>query len=227
MLVQSWSEVVIASLQGLWEGFVTFIPPVVGALLVFIVGWIVAVAFDRVVTGVLESMKIDKAFEQLSFMRSMHEAGFSMKVSALLGSLVKWFFVIAFFVAAVDIVHLTAVADFMQKILFYIPQVIVAVLILAVAALLGEFVSRMVHASLQATSVRASRFASAVARWAIWISAILAALSQLGIASTMVSTLFMGIIAMVALAGGLAFGLGGQSLAKDLLQGIRDDISMK
>lgn len=227
MIVQSWSDVVIASLQSLWEGFVAFIPPVVGALVVFVIGWIVAVSFDRVITGILESLKIDKAFEQLSFMRSLHDVGFSMKVSALLGALVRWFFIIVAFMAAVEIVHLTAVADFVRQVLLYIPNVIVAVLILAVAALVGQFVSRMVHATLQATSVHASRFASTVARWAVWVFGILAALNQLGIATSMVNTLFIGIVAMVALAGGLAFGLGGQNLARDLLQGIREDVSMK
>lgn len=227
MIVQTWSEVVIASLQNLWNGFVGFIPPVFAAVVVFVIGWIVAVAFDRVVTGVLEGLKIDKPFEQMPFMQSMHEAGFSMKISALLGALVKWFFIIAFFVAAVDIVQLTAVAAFMQQILFYIPNVIVAVLILAVTALLAEFLARMARATLHATSVRASRFSSTIARWAVWVTGILAALSQLGIATSMVNTLFIGIVAMLALAGGLAFGLGGQGFAKDLLEGIREDLSMR
>lgn len=227
MIVQAWGEIILQSLQDLWIQFVGVVPAIVGAIVVFVIGWIIAMAFDKVVTRVLQTLQIDKFLDQIGVMKSVHNVGIKWEFSEFVGWLVKWFFMIAFFLAAVDIIGLTGVADFIKSVLLYIPNVIVAALILIVAALVADFLDKVVHTSLKATSFSTSRMASIMVRWAVWIFAILAAINQLGIATSLVNTLFMGIVAMFALAGGLAFGLGGQGFAKDLLEEFRKDLKMK
>ena len=225
MIVQTWSEVILSSLQDLWQGFVIFLPGFLGAVVVFIIGWAIAATLGKVVTRGLQMVKIDQFFDQIGVMKALHTAGVQWEFSALLGALVKWFFVIAFFLAAVDIVGLTAVADFLQGVLLYIPKIIVAALILLVAVVLADFLEKTVRGSMKAVEFGASAFVAVVTRWAVWVFGILAALSQLGVATTLINTLFMGFVAMVAIAGGLAFGLGGQDTAKGILQKIRKDVS--
>ncbi|MBI2463231.1 MAG: hypothetical protein HYV65_03295 [Candidatus Spechtbacteria bacterium] len=226
MLVQQWSEVVVVSLQQIWQGFMQFVPSFLGAIIVFIVGWIIAVAFGMVVTRLLQMAQLDKFMSQLSVTQMLHRAGMTIEISSLLGMLVKWFFVIAFFMAAVEIMGLTAVATFLQQIVLYIPNIVVAALVIVVAAILGDFLEKATRTALQATELGgSSRFVGLVTRWAVWAFGILAALNQLGVATAMVNTLFMGIVAMLALASGLAFGLGGQGVAREILEGIKKDIN--
>lgn len=224
MIVQEWGEVVLGSLQDLWVSFVDFIPALIGALVVFVVGWIIALALGKFASRILQTLQVDKFLDQLGIMKALHGSGINWELSSLIGGLVKWFFIIAFFLAAVDILGLTGVADFLQSVLLYIPNIIVAALILLVAALVADFLNKIVQASMKATEMKSVRFVSLAVRWSVWGFAILAALDQLGIATTMVNTLFMGFVVMLALAGGLAFGLGGRDVAKDFLEDVRKDL---
>lgn len=226
MLVQQWSEVVVVSLQQIWQGFMHFVPSFLGAAVVFIIGWIIAVAFGMVITRLLQMAQLDKLMSQLSVTQTLRRSGVTIEISTMVGMLVKWFFIIAFFMASVDIMGLTAVAVFLQQVVLYIPNIVVAALILVVAAILADFLEKATRTALQATELNnSSRFVGLVTRWAVWAFGILAALNQLGVATTLVNTLFMGIIAMLALAAGLAFGLGGQGVAREILEGIKKDIN--
>ena len=224
MIVQEWGEVVLISLQDLWASFVDFIPALVGALVVFIVGWIIAIALGKFVSRILETLQVDKFLDQVGVMKALHGAGIDWELSSLIGALVKWFFIIAFFLAAVDILGLTGVSEFLQDVLLYIPNVIVAAFILLVAALFADFLDKVVQTSMKATEMKSVRFVSLAVRWSVWTFAILAVLDQLGIATTLVNTLFMGFVAMLALAGGLAFGLGGQNAAKEFVEDVKKDL---
>lgn len=225
MLAQVWVDTLIESLQGLWLAFVDFIPALVGALFVFIVGWVIAVVLDKVVLRVLKTVQVDRLFDQLGVMKYLHGAGVTWEFSGLLAGLVRWFFIIAAFLAAVDILGLSGLSTYIRDILLYIPNIIVAALILLVAAVLANFLEKVVTASMRATEMGPSRLVGVVVRWSVWGFAIIAVLSQLGVATPLVETLFMGLVAMLALAGGLAFGLGGQGVAKDILERVRRDIS--
>ena len=225
MLTQVWIDTFVQSLQNLWLAFTGFIPSLFWAFIVFLVGWILAAVLSKAVMRVLETVQVDRLFDQLGVMKYLHDAGVSWEFSSIVGSLVRWFFIIAAFLAAVDILGLAELSGFITDILLYIPNIIVAAFILLVAAVLASFLERVVTASMKATSMGPVKFVGVVIRWSIWGFAILAALAQLGVATGLVQTLFTGFVAMLALAGGLAFGLGGQSVAKDILEMIRRDVS--
>jgi small-conductance mechanosensitive channel len=171
-------------------------------------------------------MRVDALLESAGAKGLLHKAGFALNTGAFIGGLVKWFVIVVFLVTALDVLGLQAVNRFLTDVVLgYIPQVIVATLILVVAAVLADLAQKVLAGGARALDSKSSAFVGGIARWAIWIVAILAALNQLGIAGGMMQTLFTGLVAMLALAGGLAFGLGGKDAAARYLEKLRSDIS--
>ena len=226
MLVQTWGDVLILSFQELWGGVLAFVPKLIVALIVFIIGWVIAVALGKVVDQIIRALKVDMALRSLGLEEPVSRAGMKLDAGAFVGGLVRWFFILVFVLAAVDVLGLSQVTEFLRGVvLTYIPQVIVAALILVAAALLADLSYNVVSGAARAAHLPSAGFLGGVAKWAIWIFAILAALYQLGIAGPLVQTLFTAFVAMVALAGGLAFGLGGKDVAARYLERLRQDIS--
>lgn len=213
MFLTEWANVLNASFQGLFYGLVAFIPNLLAALIIFIIGWLIGSGLARVVEQVIGALKVDNALRAAGVERVVERAGWKMNAGAFLGTLVKWFFIIVFLVAALEVLGLTQVTAFLTTVVLgYLPQVIVAVLILLVAAVVAETAQRVVRGAAAAAHMKSANFLGAIARWAIWVFAILAALDQLGI-SPFIQTLFTGLVVALALAFGLAFGLGGQQAA--------------
>ena len=226
MLVQTWGDVLVLSFQQLWGGVVVFVPKLIIALVVFIIGWIIAVALGKVVEQIIKALKVDMALKSLGMEEPVSRAGMKLDSGAFIGALVRWFFILVFVLAAFDVLGLSQVTEFLRSVvLAYIPQVIVAALILVAAALLADTVNSVVQGIARAAHLPSAGFLGGVAKWSIWIFAILAALFQLGIAGPFVQTIFTAFVAMVAIAGGLAFGLGGKEMASRYLEKLRSDIA--
>lgn len=224
MTIQTWGQAITDSLIDLWIRFINFLPALIGALLVFFIGWFIAIALGKFVTQVLRTLKVDQALDSAGLKNTLEKANISGTASGFLGAMVKWFLVIVFLVAASDILSLNQISVFLNNVLNYIPQLVIAVVILLVAVLFSKFVGNVIQASVKAASLNHGSFLSTVAKWAIMVFAILAALEQLGVAPGLIRTLFTGIIALIALAGGLAFGLGGKDMAASYLEKLRRDI---
>lgn len=226
MLLQTWGDVLTQSFQQLWVGVAIYVPKLVVALVVFIIGWVIAVALEKVVAQILRALKVDRALQGVGVEEPLARAGFRLDSGAFVGALVKWFFVLVFLVAAVDVLGLSQVNAFLANIvLVYLPNVIVAALILVAAAVIADVTRRVVMGAAKAAHLPSSGFLGGMAKWSIWIFAILAALYQLGIAGPFVQTLFTGFIAALALSVGLAFGLGGKDAAARFLERLRSDIA--
>ncbi len=224
MFLTQWADVLTASFQNLFYGLVAFIPALVVALIIFIVGWLVGAGIGRLVAQVVASLRVDQALRAAGVERVLERAGYTLNAGAFLGFLVKWFFIIAFLVAALDVLGLTQVTDFLSGVvLTYIPQVIVAVLILLVAAVLAEAAQRVIAGAARAANIQAANLLGTLARWAIWIFAVLVALDRLGV-SPLIQTLFTGVVVALSLAFGLAFGLGGQQAAARYIERIQNEI---
>ena len=225
MVFTTWADVLSQSFQNLFYGVVAFIPNLVVAVIVFVVGWLIGVGVGRVVEQIIGSLRIDQALRSTGLERVLGRAGFALNAGKFIGFLVEWFFIIVFLVAALDVLHLTTVNLFIRDVVLgYLPQVIVAALILLVAAVLAQAAERVVVGSAKAASLKAAGFIGKVARYAIWIFAILAALNQLNVATAFVQTLFTGIVIAVALAIGLSFGLGGQAAAARYLDHLQSEM---
>jgi hypothetical protein len=219
MILKTWSEVLAQSFQDLWLGLMNFVPNLVVAVVIFIAGWVFGALLGRVVSQIIKSLKVDNALRGAGLDVPLNKAGFRLNTGDFLGMLVKWFVIVAFLIAAFDVLGLTQVNDFLQQVvLLYLPQVIVAVLILLVAALIAEAMQSVVVGSAKAADIKSAYFLGSVTRWSIWTFAILMALYQLGVATAFVQTLFMGFVAALSLAAGLAFGLGGRDTAAGYLE---------
>ncbi|HLD34988.1 MAG: Small-conductance mechanosensitive ion channel-like protein [Candidatus Giovannonibacteria bacterium GW2011_GWB1_45_9b] len=225
MYIETWGDALILSFNELWTGVASFAPRLVAAVVIFVVGWVIAHALGKVVEQILRSLKIDKALQSLGVEEPIERAGIKLDVGVFIGALVKWFVIVVFLTATVDVLGLTQVTDFLKDdVLGYLPNVFVAAMILVVAALIADAVGKLVTGSAKAANLPSSGFLGGVSRWAIWVFAILAALYQLGIAGPMVQTLFIGIVGALALGLGLAFGLGGKDAAAKYLERLRQDI---
>jgi len=225
MSSESWTEIVTDSLSSLWLGFIDFVPNLLGAIVVFIVGCIIAVVLAQLVERIIRSLRIDHILEKTGFKKSLEKANLKLNSGKFLGELTKWFFIVAFLMAATEILHLPEITDFLKRVFFYLPQLIVAVLILLAAVLIANFLQKLVKATLEGAGMAAANALAAVTKWSILIFAILAALIQLGIAITMIQTLFAGLVAALAISVGLSFGLGGKEAAAEVIRKIKNNIS--
>lgn len=222
MVVQTWSDVIVGSLQNLWIGFANFIPNLLGAIVVLVIGLIVAAGLGALVEKIFVSLRLDSFLSRLGLSPHFERAGLQLKASRFLGRLVYWFLVVAFLLAAADILGLESLSGFLREVLFYLPNVIVAVLIMLAAVVLANFLKRTVRASVMGARLHAANFLGTLTYWAVVIFGFLAALTQLGVVPSIINALVTGFIAMIALAGGLAFGLGGRDYAAHILSKLRE-----
>lgn len=227
MLIQSWSQVFLLSLQSLWYGFVETFPKILLAIVIFIIGWIVATTLGRLVMMGVDALKLDKLFKSAGVDEALGRAGWKLHVGKFFGELVKWFIVIVFLVASLNILHLDQVTMFLQQVLAYIPQVIVAALVLVAGMVLADFVRKLVSGSAAIANVRSARMLGSIAYYAIWILTLVTALDKLGIFGYFGQILFTGLVVMIALAFGLAFGLGGKDVAGRWLSRLSEDLSSR
>ncbi|KKW14706.1 MAG: Small-conductance mechanosensitive ion channel-like protein [Parcubacteria group bacterium GW2011_GWA2_50_10b] len=228
MLLNTWGEVLTLSFQNLWVGVVNFVPNLVIALVILILGWLVGALLGRAIAQVFRSLKVDEALRHAGFESVVRRGGMNLDSGAFIGGLVKWFVIVIFLVAAFDVLGLSQVNLFLQEVvLAYLPRVIVGALVILVAGVIGDVIERVVVTAAKSAGVRSAHFAGAVAKWAVWVFGILVALSQLGIATAFSQTLFTGIVVAISLALGLSFGLGGQEQAARFLERLRADMSGK
>lgn len=221
----TWGDVVQTSFQSLWEGFAAFFPRLLGAVIVFLIGLLVAWAIKNVVVRVAGWLRLDLLAEKLELKSSFEKVGLRLKVDQLLGWIVKWFVIVAALIAATDILQWPEITQFLREVVFYLPNVFIAVVVLLAGMLLANFVRNVVHKAVMAAKLESADFLAGVSRWAIFIFALMAALVQLQIAEELIRMLFAGLVAMLALAAGLAFGLGGKEHAHRFLERLRKDIS--
>jgi len=221
MLVQSWAQITTYALQNLWQGFLTFIPTLIGAIIVFIIGWFISVGIGKLVAEVLIRIKFNKLFEKTGWKQALEKAELKVNAAEFIGAIAKWVLVIVFLLAAVEILGFVQFAAFLKSILAYLPNVIVAALILVVTVILVDIVEKVVRTAVEGVKVGYGHLVSVMIKWSIWIFAVLAILHQLGIARPFMETLFTGFVAMLVISLGIAFGLGGKDVAAEILQDLK------
>ena len=221
-------EVIAVSLTGLYSKMIGFIPELLVVIIVLIIGWLVGGGLGNLVQKVLEMIKIDNLANTLGLDRLSARVGKKLSVAAFGSWLVKWFFIIATFVAAADILNLNQVSAFLYgEVIPYFGNVIVAVAILLIGVVAATFLQGVVRHSLHAGGLHTSETLALITKWAVLIFAFLAALSELKVASDFIKSLFQAVLAMLAIAGGLAFGLGGRDHAKKFLDSVEKDMNGK
>mgnify|MGYP003420531625 CR=1 FL=1 len=228
MFLETWGGGFTESLVSVWYGILNFLPGFVGAVLIFVLGWIVAVLIERIIEGLFKSFKVDTLLKTAGLEDVVERSGHKLNSGRFVGSLVKWFVIVVFLIASFDVLGLSEVNDFLKSVvLTYLPQVIIAVLVLMVSVVIADAVQKVIVASARAAHVKSASLLGTIAKWSIWIFALLTALFHLGIAPALIQTLFMGIVVSGALASGLAFGLGGKEVAGRILEKLIHTVSDK
>lgn len=191
------------------------------AVIVFSIGWMVAGIIGSAVGKIVGTLKLDGLFRGIGLEKVLNKGNIKLSTAGFFGGLVKWFIITMFFMVSLQVLGLSAVADFIQTVLVgYLPKVIMAVLILLVSIIFGEFVEKLIVAVSSSAHLRSSRMLGSLAKWAIVIFAILAVFVQLDIAPSLIQILFIGIVSAISIAFGLAFGLGGRDSASKAINSI-------
>lgn len=226
MILETWRQVLESSFQGLWAGVIMFIPNLIVALVILCIGWAIGAVIAKGIAHFMKMIQFDEALKKAGFEDLVRKAGLNLNSGRFVGELVKYFIIVVFLIASFDVLGLKQVTLFLQQIVVgYLPQLIIAVLILLVGGVVGDVLSRVVTASAKTASVTSANFLGVFAKWAVWIFAILVALSQVGIAGAFIQTLFTGFVVAVSLALGLSFGLGGQQAASKAIEKVQHDMS--
>jgi hypothetical protein len=213
-----WGSTVVTSMDELYTRLIMFLPALVVAILILIFGWAVAILLGRITSKFLHLVKIDELFGHLGMTHLEQRAGRKLSVAAFGEWLVKWFFLLVAFLAASDLLGLVAIEQFLfNQVVPFFGNVVIASAVLIIGVIVGNFLHGIIKHSMQAGRLSASSAIASLARWAVLVFAFLAALSQLGVASEFVHDLFRGTVLMLAIAFGLAFGLGGRDHAKEFL----------
>lgn len=224
MVITDWSVSVKDSWLNIWDRFINFLPNLIGALIIIVVGWIVGMLVSLLIDRLFRVVGLQTLFEKAKVEDVLKKAGASQDATQMLAAVAKWIIYLVAFIAAANTLRLPDVANFLDQILAYIPQVVAAGAILLMGLILANFLGTVVKASLIASNLGQAETVALIVRYAIIIFAVLAALAQMGIAENLIQTLFIGIVALIAIAGGLSFGLGGQGVAKDWLEHVRKQI---
>ena len=209
--------------MGILRSAVELLPTLLLAVIIFVVGIYIARGLGGVVSKLLTRVYLDQASDRTVLKKGLERIGFKMSLSQALGLLTTWFLYAVVLVATADVLGLAQISQFLGAVVLYIPNVIIAVVILIVGLIIGNFVHTLVKETTAAAELAAGHMLAMAAKWAILVFTFMAALVQLRVASQLIQILFTGLVFMIALAGGIAFGLGGKDKAKDLL----DQLSKK
>lgn len=204
-------DAVNVALLDLWADVIGIIPELISALVLFIIGLIFASALGKVVTRFAQFLKVDTMTEKFGVTDQLKAIGLSFSFSNIIGKVVKYFFVIVFLIASVELLGMSQITLFLNDVLGYLPNVVVAIIIMAIGLVVGQFVRKAASKMLEATKlpVRSPEMFGSIAMWVVVVFASMAALIQLGIAAEMIQILFTAIVFAFA----LAFGLGGKDHA--------------
>ena len=226
MLV-NWYDITSEALSNFWTSFINFIPNLIVAIIVFLIGWIIAVIIGKIISQILMRLQFNRLFEKASWREALEKAEIRLNPAEFIGAIFKWILVIIILLIAVEILGLTQFQILLNNFIGWIPNLIVAVVIFVVAVIVADLLDKVVVAGVKRIGIEYVGLLGLIIRWAIYIFAGLAILVQLGVALALINTLIVSFFGMLALAFGLAFGLGGKDAAAKLIEDLRRKISEK
>jgi len=216
--VQNMGDAVLLSVTEALQNFLGFLPQLIGAIIILVLGWIIAGLLATLVEKVLKTVGFERAAESTGIAGFVKQAGSDWTVSKVVAEIVKWFIRLIALQAAASILGMTQVSAIINSILLWLPNLIVALAIIVLGAFLANFVAKIVRGTVSKMGFDNPDLIANIAKFAIIGFAVIAAVDQLGIAETVVNTLLIGVVASLAAAFALAFGLGGQRVAGQITQ---------
>jgi hypothetical protein len=215
--VQDTGDAFRASLAGALNTFLSAIPRIIGFVVVLIVGWIISSLLARGTEALLHAVRFNDLARRSGFSDFVLKMGVKDDASGVIAGIVKWFVRLITLVIAFDTLGLPAVSGVLQQLLLWLPNLVVALVVLVIGGLAANALSQLVRGATAGAGFSNPGILATVAKAAVWTFAAVVALTQLGIATTLINTIVIGLIGALALATGLAFGLGGRDRAAQLL----------
>ena len=223
--MQDWSLITTQALQGAWEEIILFIPNLLAAVIIFIVGWFIAIWIGKLIAGILSKLQFDSIFDRTGWKEALSNADVKVDPSGFVGAICKWILVVVFLMIATEIMGWAAFATLLGGIIAWVPNLLVAIIILVVAIVIADILEKLVKVSAKKMGVSFVNFLGTMVKWAIYVFAGLAVLLQVGITSKIVEILVIGFVGTLALALGLSFGLGGKDAAARMIEDARKKMS--
>lgn len=227
----SWQDAIFVAGATVLNQLAGFLPSLLGAIVIFLVGWIIGGLARSLVSKILSVIRLQAVIKGTAIDTFVQKAEIKGKVEDAIGGVVKWIIVFIFFIAAINILGLPTVSQVLNSILGYIPRVFSAALVLIAGVLLAGVVESVVKGATGAIDLSVSRFLGKLASWVVMIFSVLAAISELGIAAQFINTLIIGVVATLSLGLGLALGLGSKDIIREILaewyEGVRRDIKKR
>ncbi|MBK6008514.1 small-conductance mechanosensitive ion channel [Ramlibacter ginsenosidimutans] len=214
--ITHWSEALLTSLAAALALLFSAIPKIIGFGLIIIVGWFVASLIDRGLAAILRSIHFNDLSRRAGLTDFVERMGMNTDPAGLVGLVVKWFIRLIALVVAFDALGLPAVSDVLRQLLLWLPNVVVALVVLVIGGLAARALSNVVRGAASEAGLSNTNFLAKASATVVWAFAIVVAVNQLGIATELVNTLFMAVVGAVALGIGLAFGLGGRETAAEI-----------
>lgn len=218
------TDILLEPLHAMWLTIAINAPKIIFSIIVFVLGWILAQLIYKLIVKLISKLKLDSFLRPTGLNRIVEKAGYELNTAKVIAFLVKWFIIIIFLQVSLDILELYNVKDLLGGIINYIPQVILSIFILFIGFVAADLTKKIVRASTKMFNFKLSGLMGNIARIAVIVFSLLITLNLLGIGAFIVNTLFTGFVAMLALAGGLAFGLGGQKAAAELLEKVKSEM---
>ncbi len=215
MSVEDLSTAVSSAVLGALAAFVNFVPSLVGGLIVLVVGLIVAAIVYRVIIALLKTVQAEKYLAKYGVTKV---EGKDVEWTEVLAELARWAIIVVFLIPTFDAWRLNSVNTVLNRVILYIPNVIVAVVLAIVGLVFAKLAYRVAYSASHSLGRDLAHTVGMVAQWSFTVFIAFLVLHQLGVAQELLRILFGGLVAMVAIAGGIAFGLGGQSTARSLLE---------
>jgi hypothetical protein len=213
----AWQNALYSAWMGAIGSTFTILPKVVGAVLVGVIGIVLGNWVKTLTVKSLQMLRFETLIKDSQFKAFLLKADVTQRVEEVIGSILKWLIVLTFFIAATNIIGLSAVSAVLAGVLSYIPNVISAVIVMAIGILLAGLVEGVVKGALASVDLKTSRLMGKIASYTIVTITTLAAFSELKIASAFINILFIGFVSMLALGFGLAIGLGAKEVVGQAL----------
>jgi len=215
--VNDWSQALLTSFSAALAMFLSAIPRVIAFAVILIIGWIISSLLAKAVAALLRSVRFNDLAQRSGFAGFVHNMGVRTDSAGFIAAVAKWFVRLITLVVAFDALGLPAVSQVLQQLLLWLPNLVVALVVLVLTGLAANALQGLVRGATAEAEVGSPNLLANVARMVVWAFGIVVAVNQLGIATTLVNTLFMATVGAVALALGLAFGLGGRETAGQIV----------
>ena len=194
-----------------------FLPRLVAALLILLIGAAVARGIKAMIVKLLETLKVANWVKNTPVEHFFKNAEFGEKMEGVLGNIAYWILMLVVIHSTVSVLGLASLTHVLDRVLAYMPRIISSVLVLFFGLLIAGVIESLVKGSIMSISGKSARLLGKVSSYLVLIITVLAAINELRIASEFIMVLFIGFITMLSLGFGLAIGLGGQDVIRNML----------